>query len=79
MFGNLAQDGRGRIHAVWLGDRGLTYRASRPNGKRFGRKRLLSRRSSYFNLVVAANPKGKAAVAYDANRDSGRVGGFTAG
>lgn len=79
IFGNAFQDGLGRIHAVWQGDRGLTYRRSAKSGRNFGAPRRLSAKTRYFNLVVAANRGGQAAVVYDSNGFSGRVGGFTAG
>jgi hypothetical protein len=79
IFANAAQDGSGRVHAVWQGRLGLTYRRSAKSGRGFGRFTRLSRRSGFFNLVVAANAKGRAAVAYDSNGTAGRVGGFTAG
>jgi hypothetical protein len=79
VFGTAFQDATGRIHAVWEGDRGLTYRRSATSGRGFGTPKVLSKRSEYFNLVVAANPKGKATVVYDSNGFAGRVGGFTSG
>jgi hypothetical protein len=79
IFGNLFQDPQGRVHAVWQGDRGLTYRRSGTNGRGFSKMRSLSKKFSFYNLVVAAGPKGKATVAYDSNAENGRVGGFTAG
>jgi hypothetical protein len=79
IFGTVFQDGPGRIHAVWQGDLGLTYRVSKTNGRRFGKPRVLSTKSGFFDLAIAANPKGKATVAYDSNSFKGRVGGFTAG
>lgn len=78
IFANAFQDGAGRVHAVWQGRLGLTYRRSGKTGRGFGRFTRLSRRSGYFHLVVAANGKGRAAMAYDSN-GPGRVGGFTAG
>lgn len=79
IFGTAFQDGPGRVHAVWEGDGGLTYRVSRTNGRGFGKARRLSSKSGFFNLALAANPKGQAVVAYDTNRFHGRVGGFTTG
>lgn len=79
VFGNLFQDAAGRIHTVWQADNGVTYRVSDKNGRHFGSKKLLTRKSGFFNFVVAANPKGKATVVYDSNGYAGRVGGFTAG
>lgn len=79
IFGNAFQDGAGRVHAVWQGDLGLTYRRSGMTGRGFTRMKRLSRKSGFFNLVVAANGKGRAAMAFDSNGSSGRVGGFTAG
>lgn len=79
IFGNAFQDARGRLHAVWQGDRGLTYRRSARSGRRFGAMRSLSKRFAFYNLVVAANRRGRAAVVYDSNAENGRVGGFTAG
>jgi hypothetical protein len=79
IFGNAFQDALGRVHAVWQGDRGLTYRRSAKSGTNFGKPRRLSAKTKYFNLIVAANPKGQATVVYDSNGFAGRVGGFTAG
>lgn len=79
IFGNAFQDGRGRLHAVWQGDGGLNYRRSARSGRNFGKPRRLSPKTKYFNLVVAANPKGQATMVYDSNSFAGRVGGFTAG
>jgi hypothetical protein len=78
IFGNLAQDGAGRIHAVWRGVRGLMYRRSAKSGRGFGKPRRIARGSAQFNLQVAANRKGTATIAYDSN-GPGRVGGFTTG
>jgi hypothetical protein len=79
VFGTAFQDATGRIHAAWEGDRGLTYRRSRSSGGGFGKVKVLSKKSDYFNLVIAANPRGKATVVYDSNGFAGRVGGFTSG
>ena len=79
IFGNAFQDATGRIHAVWQGDRGLTYRRSARSGRNFAKPRRLSAKAKYFNLIVAANPKGQATMVYDSNTFAGRVGGFTAG
>lgn len=79
IFGTIFQDARGRVHAAWQGDRGLTYRRSAPSGRNFGRPRSLSRKFDYYNLDIAANAKGRVAVVYDSNTENGRVGGFTAG
>jgi hypothetical protein len=80
IFGNLFQDAVGRIHAVWIGDNGVTYRRSGKKGNGFGKPRRvapLTGSSEFYDLVIAANASGKAAVAYDANTDAGRVAGFT--
>jgi hypothetical protein len=79
IFGTAFQDATGRVHAVWQGDRGLTYRRSAKSGRSFGKMRRLSAKSQFFNLVVASNPKGQATMVYDSNGFAGRVGGFTAG
>lgn len=79
IFGNAVQDAAGRLHAVWQGDRGLTYRRSGRTGRGFATPRRLSRRSGYFTLQLGANARGRATVVYDSNRFSGRVGGFTVG
>ena len=79
IFGTIFQDPEGRVHAAWQGDRGLTYRRSAKSGRSFAKMRSLSRKFSFYSLVVAASPKGKATVAYDSNVENGRVGGFTTG
>ncbi|MCW2966305.1 MAG: exo-alpha-sialidase [Solirubrobacteraceae bacterium] len=79
IFGNFAQDPTGRVHVVWQGLKGLTYRSSATSGKHFGKVRVLSSKIGYYDLVIAANAKGRAAVVYDGNGDAGRVGGFTTG
>ena len=79
IFGSATQDGSGRVHAAWQGRLGLTYRRSAKSGRSFGSFKRLSRKSGFFNLVVGANGKGAAAVVYDSNGTSCRVGGFTAG
>lgn len=79
IFGSAFQDAAGRVHAVWQGDHGLTYRRSATSGRGFGRIKRLSKTSGFYNLAVAANAKGKATMVYDSNGFSGRVGGFTAG
>jgi hypothetical protein len=79
IFGTAFQDGPGRVHAAWQGDLGLTYRVSGTNGRGFGKMVRLSKKSGFFNLALAANPKGRATVAYDSNGFRGRVGGFTVG
>jgi len=82
IFGSLAQDALGRIHAVWIGDNGVTYRRSGKTGRGFGKPvklAPLTGSSEFYNLVIGASAKGKAAVVYDGNTDSGRVAGFTAG
>lgn len=71
IFGTAFQDGSGRIHAVWQGDRGLTYRRSAKSGRHFGKRRRLSGKSKFFNFVVAANRKGQAAMVYDSNGFAG--------
>jgi hypothetical protein len=79
IFGTIAQDAGGRVHAAWQGDKGLTYRVSKATGRNYGKARRLSPKFDYYNLTVAANAKGKAVVAYDSNKENGRVGGFTTG
>lgn len=79
IFGNLFQDAVGRVHAVWIGDRGVSYRRSAKSGRSFGKTQKLAPIGDLFNLVIAANAKGKVAVAYDSNVEAGKVGGFTAG
>lgn len=79
IFGNAFQDASGRVHAVWQGDRGLTYRRSGTSGGGFAKPKSLSNKASFFNLVVSANPQGKAALVYDSNGFAGKVGGFTVG
>lgn len=79
IFGTAFQDPVGRIHTAWQGDLGLTYRVSNKAGNHFGKMRKVSGKTGFFNLVVAANPKGRATIAYDSNGFRGRVGGFTVG
>lgn len=79
VFGNLFQDAAGRVHTVWQAGNGVIYRVSDTNARHFGKKKVLSGKTGFFNLLVAANPKGKATVVYDSNGYAGRVGGFTAG
>lgn len=79
VFGTAFQDAPGRVHAAWVGDRGLTYRRSGTSGGSFGKPKVLAKKGDYYDLVVSANAAGKATVVYDSNTFSGRVGGFTAG
>lgn len=79
IFGTAFQDQVGRIHVAWQGDRGLTYRRSSASGRSFKKARRITRKSGYFNLVVTANRRGNATVAYDSNGFTGKVGGFTVG
>ncbi|MCW2990060.1 MAG: exo-alpha-sialidase [Solirubrobacterales bacterium] len=79
IFGTAFQDSAGRVHAVWQGDLGLTYRRSGTSGGGFAKPRRLSKASGFFNLAVSANAKGRATMVYDSNGFSGKVGGFTAG
>lgn len=79
VFGTAVQDAAGRLHAAWVGERGLTYRRSAPDGRRFSAPRAVSSKLDYFALALGANAKGQAAVVYDSNKPSGRVGGFTIG
>lgn len=79
IFGNVAQDPAGRIHAAWVGRYGLTYRESSTSGRSFGKLRALAKGTRYFHLVLAADIKGRATVAFDGNGDASRVGGYTIG
>ena len=79
VFGTATQDALGRAHVAWVGERGLTYRRSAPDGRRFAAPRTVSTKFDFFALSLGANAKGQAAVVYDSNRASGRVGGFTVG
>lgn len=79
IFGTAFQDAVGRVHTAWQGDLGLTYRVSDKAANHFGKMVKVTGRTGFFNLVIAANPKGKATIAYDTNGFRGRVGGFTAG
>lgn len=79
IFGTAGQDAAGRVHAVWQGDLGLTYRKSATSGRGFGKSKRLSGKLGFFSLAVAANAQGRATVVYDSNKPAGRVGGFTAG
>lgn len=79
VFGTAVQDARGRVHAAWMGELGLTYRRSDPDGRRFSAPRRVSPRFAFYALALGANARGQAAVVYDSNRPAGRVGGFTIG
>ena len=79
VFGTAVQDGVGRVHAAWVGERGLTYRRSAPDGRRFASPQRVSAKFGFFALSLGANASGRAAVVYDSNKPSGRVGGFTVG
>ncbi|MFL5845682.1 MAG: hypothetical protein ACJ762_13415 [Solirubrobacteraceae bacterium] len=79
IFGAAFQDPTGHVHAVWQGDRGLTYRRSGKTGGGFAKPRVLSRKAVFYNLVISANARSKATVVYDSNGFAGKVGGFTVG
>ena len=82
IFGTSTQDAAGRLHAAWRGLNGLTYRRSGKTGRGFGKPvklAPLTGNSAFYNLAIAANAKGNAAVVYDGNIDAGRVAGFTTG
>src|SRR4051794_27637714 len=75
IFGNLFQDRAGRVHATWLGERGITYRRSDREGRTFGRARSLAiTTSEYADLAVAANAAGRATVVYARSATAGTVG-----
>jgi hypothetical protein len=80
IFGNLFQDGAGRVHATWLGERGITYRRTDKAGRKFGKaRRLATATSEYADLAIAANAAGRATVVYARSATAGTVGGITTG
>ena len=79
IFGDIAQDPLGRVHAVWASVDGLTYRRSNPSATSFSKATVLAAKGTFYNLVVAANAAGRAVVVYDSNGDAGKVGGYTVG
>jgi hypothetical protein len=77
IFPDGSQDASGRLHAVWVGDRGIWY-SRKSKGKRYQRRHRIIKGNNFFSLQVAANRKGRGWVAWDSNTQ-GKVGAIAIG
>jgi hypothetical protein len=77
IFPDGSQDPSGRLHAAWVGDRGIWY-SRKPKGKRYQRRHRVIRGNRFFSLQVAANGKGRGFIAWDSNTQ-GKVGAIAIG